>query len=186
MHIGSDDYNDHGSLFVEGPDAESYELIPNQIQDLLMTSRCFYDLVILAIPQSKKLAKIFVENNIPHVICFEFLDEFIKQSECLPLISFNKIIHEFTIAMLNCIILEQTVEEAYKYALREFNTQIANVRQHLFDYNLKREKFSQSNIANVLLLPENTNHQVKLYGNINSMTTGNSEETVLYEGKFLD
>lgn len=186
LHIGSDDYNDHGSLFVEGPDAESYELTPNQIEDLLMTSRCVYDLVILAIPQSKKLAKIFVENNIPHVICFEFLDEFIKQSECLPLISFNKIIHEFTIAMLNCIILEQTVEEAYKYALREFNTQIANVRQHLFDYNLKREKFSQSNIANVLLLPENTNHQVKLYGNINSMTTGNSEETVLYEGKFLD
>jgi hypothetical protein len=193
LHISSDDYNDQGSLFVEGTDAESYELTPNQLQDLLMTSRCVYDLVILAIPQSEKLAKILVDAGIPHVICFEFLDEFVKQSESLPLISFFNIIHEFTIAMLNCIILEQTVEDAYKYALREFNTQIANVRQHLFDYNLKREKFSISNLANVLLLPDNTNHQVKLYGkSVIGMgmgvgtTLSSTEETVLYEGKILD
>ena len=209
LHISSDDFNSKGSLFVEGDDGESYEISQEHLQHIISKAKCLYDLVILAIPQSENLAKIFVEAGIRHIVCFRFNQTFLKKSESLPSISFYNIVNEFTVTLLNSIILEQTVEESYKNAVREFNKQIANVSQHLNSFYLNKEvvnlesegtinKRNLTNqnenkqgpgyshtpiIAEVLLLPAESNHKIKLYGKSIDLE---NEETILIDGKLHD
>jgi hypothetical protein len=180
LHISSDEYNDSGSLFVEGEDGESLEINYEKLKEMLINTKCSYELVIITIPRSRKLGQLFIDSGMKNVVCFDIQQDFIKLAEALPNISFFNILHDFSISMLNLLVNENTLENAFQLALREFNSQIKNIRDSIIQFNLGRDPLSDRKYANILLLPENINNNIKLFG------TELTEEKVLFDGKLLD
>lgn len=81
------------------------------------------DVVVLAIPNSLKLAEVFVSLGVPHIIAFNFDEssdkiKFMRDVKQVPLI-FN-MIYSFSQKFYLSLIDECTVEEAYKIGLREY------------------------------------------------------------------
>jgi ABC-type Fe3+/spermidine/putrescine transport system ATPase subunit len=179
LHLSSDEYSYNGSIFVEGENGESCEIPIDRLKEIVSSTKCSYELVIVAIPQSKEIAQVFIESGVQNVVCFEFDEEFIQQGQQLPSLPFN-LCHDFSVTMLSELINENTLERAYQLSLREFEEQIEVIRTKLQKYNLKRDFFRGDKLAQVHLLPENKNHDIKLFDN------KSIEDAMLFDGQILD
>ena len=86
----------------------------DEMKNLLKTdnNRFPVDLVVIAIPDSIKIAKVFIELGVPHVIAFDF-NESIVQSTFMDNVYFNPkrfdYIYEFCLEFYKNLIKEYTV-----------------------------------------------------------------------------
>ena len=141
LHLAGDDYNNTGSLFVEGKSGESEEIGSKELKTILSKTKCIFDLVIIAIPQSRVLGSLFATYGASHVICFEFNDNFLLNCIDNPNFSIYNIIHEFTISILDDIMKGNTIEMSFKKA--EVNFQI-KTKEFLTQLNMSKNQSQSS------------------------------------------
>ena len=77
LHLSSDEFRDL-QLWAEGKYGELDLIEISDLRQLLIPEggRLSIDVVVLAIPKSRLLAEIFIDLGVPHVIFFDFSDEF--------------------------------------------------------------------------------------------------------------
>lgn len=112
LHLSSDVYSvDH--LCIEGKNGEIEYLSINELRDILKqpNSRLNVDVVVIAIPESLKLAQLFVEMGVPHVIAFDFehklLSTFMDNVYTLP--KRYDYIYDFCVEFYKNLIQEKTI-----------------------------------------------------------------------------
>jgi hypothetical protein len=160
LHLSSDFFIQGNSLFLEGEYGETLELTSEEISKLLRESKSLYDLVILAIPQSNDLAKVFIESGVPFVICFNFSDKILQSTGIytdqnyqiannsstsidgkLLHVPFMNLINEFSVYLCARLVQGDTLLEAFNFARREFiNIFKSQILRNYLDQNDKGDQ----------------------------------------------
>lgn len=125
-------------------------------------ARLSIDVVVLAIPNSRILAEVFVDLGVPHVICFDFSEEFLinysnydsninAPYECM---------YAFCQEFYKLLVKGITVINALEYGVREMKNCLRDINKQLKIYNLNDKIIGEGPI----LLPEDFDHNQSLYG----------------------
>ena len=148
LHLAGDDYNKIGSLFVEGKSGESEEIDRETLNSIFVRTKCIFDLVIIAIPQSRKLGDLFSMYGASHVICFDFDDNFLQSCIDNPTFSIFNCIHEFTVILLDEVLKGNTISTSFKHAetifqstIKDFAVQL-NRNFPIFEHNLTKAPYN--------------------------------------------
>ncbi|CDW81385.1 UNKNOWN [Stylonychia lemnae] len=180
LHISSDVYSpDH--LCIEGKNAEIQYIKIAELKNLLdpLESGLNVDLVVLAIPESQKLAQAFVEMGVPHVVSFDFkpnfLSNFMYNVYTLP--KRYDYIYDFCVEFYKNLILEKTILESWRKAKPSINDGIRKVSNQMQNFSLSQDDIGQGPI----LHPSDYKHRDKLFD-------GQSfdDKMLLKSGQFLD
>lgn len=172
LHLSSDFFMKGNSLFLEGEYGETLQLSSEEISKYLSESKSLYDLVVLAIPQSSGLAKVFIDSGVPFVICFNFSNKILQSTGLftgnqiypnkntskidgkLIHIPFMNLINEFSVYLCARLVQGDTIIEAFNFARREFinifKSQIIRLflnKSYPIDefYNIDYEGFNEEN-----------------------------------------
>ena len=118
-------------LCVEGKNGLIEYVSLDELKTLLKpeNSKLNVDVVVLAIPESSKIANLFVEIGVPHVIAFDFeyklLSKFMDNVYTLP--KRYDYIYDFCVEFYKHLIMEKTVFEAWKKAKPRINDGLRKV-----------------------------------------------------------
>jgi len=175
LHISSEDYNDNGSLFVEGEFGDSIEIKKEELAQILSERKCLFEIVIIAIPQSFQLGEIFKRfgpKNI-NVICFEFNKMLLKKLLNFMKFDFMSTLHRFTVNILEFLLKGMSIYTSLELAREMFR----NCFDIFGDQLNEREIDSLNNCANLIQKEDNINY--KLFDN-------SDNEYLINEGELND
>lgn len=136
------------------------------------------DVVVLAIPQSRILAEIFIELGVPHVICFDFTDEFMYDYTSLDY-SMNapyECIYAFCEEFYKRLVKGISVSKAVNYGREKIKLKLREVNRIMKVTNLKDGVIGEG----AVILPEDFDHDQSLYG------TKDWRSTQLQKGNLID
>ncbi|TNV87843.1 hypothetical protein FGO68_gene1372 [Halteria grandinella] len=126
LHISSDVYR-KDSLCIEGENGLVEYINLEDLRNILQPQSKVLqvDVVVLAIPDSEEIAKVFIELGVPYVVAFEFnenADEnlYMMNVKTIPLV-YNAI-YEFCQQFYLSIIEEKTIKEAFDSAANAQNS----------------------------------------------------------------
>ena len=137
LHICSIDYNEKGSVFIEQNNGESLEVFEKELNDYLVNAKFSYEMVILSIPQSENLAKIFFSNKVKYVVYFKFNEEFLYYALDFHYQYLMKIINNFTIYLSTYLIRESSMNKSFQDAKKKFSNEINELRMKINSFYLK-------------------------------------------------
>ncbi len=135
LHLSSDDFNQNSvdSLFVEKKQsAESQEIAYEELWNLLNVKGCNYEIVILAIPQSRQLAELFLEVGVKHLICFDLDLDFLEKASLLVHYKVYNVINEFTNWFLSNLFKSHSVEDSFKFAKKDFMSLMNKMLEEIY------------------------------------------------------
>ena len=203
--ISSLDYDDkNGSLIIENLEGEGIELPAKGVETIIkQIAQVNYDIVIIAIPQSEQLAKLFIENNFKHCICFNFNQEFLHSAKLLPMKSYLSAIDDFVATFIEKS-LTLSIREAFVQSRNEFNNSLIKIDRYISEFFLRN--YSQidtlkdpAELGEVHLFPLSNDiikdpHDIKLYEICTDISEGEACEinnqsqtmSLLKEGKVLN
>ena len=132
LHLSSDEYRDL-QLCAEGKYGELDCIEISDLRDILIPfgGRLSIDVVVLAIPKSRLLAEIFIDLGVPHVVYFDFSDDFYKIYSKIDSVSNTPYewIYSFCAEFYKHLVKGVTIKEALykgreelKDTLREINS----------------------------------------------------------------
>ena len=141
LHISSEEYNDKGSLFVEGENGESIEIKSEEIKKILIERRMSlrFEIVILSIPQSSKLAEIIKHlgpKNL-YVIYFHLEEKIIIKIQNYLRFDFLGTLYKFSGNILKYFSNGETIENSYRIAHKEFMSNFGILNDRLDNDELK-------------------------------------------------
>jgi hypothetical protein len=95
LHIPSDEYNDSGSLFVEKEDEESFELGYEKFREMLMNTKCSYELGIITIPIVESSINYSYIQGLKNIACFDIQPEFQKTCRAISKYILPQHLHDY-------------------------------------------------------------------------------------------
>ena len=138
LYISTEVFDNSDSLFVEDKFGFSHEIYSNKIINFVKKYGALFTLIILAFPQSEKIAELFIKNGIKHVIYFQFQNEFLKANTEYPIFSISNLFMKFTKKLLtNLITKEKTLKESFEKAKKQFNQTIKIITDDFEKYKIK-------------------------------------------------
>eukprot|EP00347_Sterkiella_histriomuscorum_P024050 403332474 len=162
FHVSSDVYHPD-YLCIEGKNAQIEYISIKEMKNLLKpaNSRLNIDLVVLAIPESEKLAQAFVEMGVPHVVFFDFkqklLSTFMYNIYTLP--KRYEYIYDFCVEFYKHILQEKSINQSWQKAKPRLNESIRKYQSHFSHVQLSQEDVGDGPI----LYPRDNKHIEKLF-----------------------
>ena len=163
LHLSSDEFRDL-QLWAEGKYGELDWIEISDLREILIPlgGRLSIDVVVLAIPKSRMLAEIFIDLGVPHVIYFDFSEEFyhIYSNIDSAINAPYECIYSFCAEFYKRIIKGSTVKHALNLGKVKMKETLRQANKILKIQNLSEQQIGEG----PLLLPEDFDHNQPLYG----------------------
>lgn len=179
LHLCSDESRPD-QLCAEGKYGEMDAIQVSEVRDLIFPDGAMLsiDVVVLAIPQSRVLAEVFVALGVPHVICFDFTDEFMYDYSSYDY-SMNapyECIYAFCEEFYKRLVKGISVSKSVAYGREKIKITLREVNKVMKVTNLKDNLIGEG----AIILPEDFDHDQSLYG------TKDWRSTQLQKGNLID
>ena len=179
LHLSSDEYRDL-QLCAEGKYGELDCIEISDLRDILIPfgGRLSIDVVVLAIPKSRLLAEIFIDLGVPHVVYFDFSDDFYKIYSKIDSVSNTPYewIYSFCAEFYKHLVKGVTIKEALYKGREELKDTLREINKTLRIQNFFEEQIGEG----PAILPENFDQTQSLYG------SRDFKSTELKTGELID
>jgi len=180
LHLSSD-FQDFDHLCVEGKNGIVDYISLDDLQSLLAPEgyKVNIDVVVVAQPMSKRIAKAISELGVPHVVGFDFIDKqkniFMQNLFSLP--ALYNCVYTFCEEFYKRIVEEKTIKDSFKLARQILFTKIKDLNFELGLENIDMESIGEGPI----LYPKRDSHLNKIFDSNEA-----DERKILKPGKFID
>lgn len=173
LHLSSHVFEED-RIAIEGPNGLIEYLSIDQLRTLLephSSSHLEVDLVVLAVPQSHKLAQVFLSLGVRHVISFGY-DQFLRQNTQYLYPKIQNMIYNFCVRFYSQLLKENTViSQAFEFAVNQtFEVDFEDIMIRYKDYEAYNgrevnyeEEFKLMENGPRLQPTESVNHNSKIF-----------------------
>ena len=163
LHLSSDEFRDL-QLWAEGKHGELDWIEVSDLRELLLPfgGRLSIDVVVLAIPKSRLLAEVFIDLGVPHVVFFDFSDDFYNiysKTDSTTNVLYEWI-YSFCAEFYKNIVKGITVKKSLYIGREKLKDTLREINKLLKIQNFFEHQIGEGPVV----IPEDFDHNQSLYG----------------------